>query len=100
MRILGIKSIIVKKYRPNFSKTKPVERKNLINRDFSTTSINQKWTTDITYIHTIKNGWCYLVSVMDLHSRKIIGYSLSTNIDSNLVISAVENAFYLQKPET
>lgn len=100
MRILGIKSIIVKKYRPSFSKTKPVERKNLINRDFSTTSINQKWTTDITYIHTKKNVWCYLASVMDLHSRKIIGYSLSTNIDSNLAISAVENAFYLQKPET
>lgn len=101
MKSLNIKSIIVKKYRPySSSKTKVVERKNLINRDFTTTNINQKWTTDITYIHTVKHGWCYLASVMDLHSRKIIGYSLSRKIDTDLAISAIKNAVYLQSPKT
>jgi len=40
--------------------------------------------TDITYIHTIKDGWCYLASVMDLYSRKIIGYAMSKSIDTAL----------------
>ncbi|WP_420829656.1 DDE-type integrase/transposase/recombinase [Crassaminicella indica] len=37
--------------------------------------MNQKWVTDITYIYTIKDSWCYLASIMDLYTRKIIGYS-------------------------
>jgi putative transposase len=71
---------------------------NIINRDFSTTGINQKWVTDITYIHTIKDGWCYLASVMDLNSRKIVGHSMSKNIDTTLAIKALDNAYKLQKP--
>ena len=71
---------------------------NIINRDFSTTGINQKWVTDITYIHTIKDGWCYLASVMDLNSRKIVGYSMSKTIDTTLAIKALDNAIKLQRP--
>ena len=41
-----------------------------LKRDFTTTSINEKWVVDITYIQTIKDGWCYLASVLDLHSKK------------------------------
>ena len=41
-----------------------------MNQDFTATGINQKWCTDITYIHTQKDGWTYLASVMDLYSRK------------------------------
>jgi len=66
MNKLGIKSIVCKKFRPYPSKNKVKSRENIINRDFSATGINQKWVTDITYIHTIKDGWCYLASVMDL----------------------------------
>ena len=77
MKKLGIRSIVSKKFKPFSSNSKVYQRKNLINRDFSTSNINQKWVGDITYIHTIKHGWCYLASVMDLYSRKIIGYSLS-----------------------
>ena len=43
---------------------------NVLKRDFTTTYINEKWVGDITYIHTIKDGWCYLASVLDLHSKK------------------------------
>ena len=99
MRVLGIRSIITKKYRPSSSRIKIDERENLLKRDFSTTSINQKWVTDITYINTIKDGWCYLASVMDLHSRKIIVYSLSKKIDTELALSAVKNAICLQNPQ-
>ncbi|MBU5294095.1 hypothetical protein KQH90_08610 [Anaerosalibacter bizertensis] len=63
---LGIKSIVCKKFRPSSSRNKVDSREHIINRDSSTTGINQKWVIDITYIHTIKDGWCYLASVMDL----------------------------------
>lgn len=98
MNQLGIKSIIVKKYRPTTYKSKVKEQKNILKRDFTANTINEKWVTDITYIHTIKDGWCYLASVMDLYSRKIIGYSMSKFIDTELAIKAVKNAIKLQKP--
>lgn len=99
MNKLGIKSVLCKKFRPFSSKNKVENRENILGRNFSTTGINQKWVTDITYIHTIKDGWCYLVSVMDLNSRKIVGYSMSKKIDTELAIKAVKNAYKLQKPD-
>lgn len=98
MKKLGIRSIIVKKYRPTSSKKKIEAQENVLKRDFNTTTVNEKWVTDITYIHTIKDGWCYLASVMDLYSRKIIGYAMSKSIDTDLALQAVKNAVTLQKP--
>ncbi|EIY5796038.1 IS3 family transposase, partial [Enterococcus faecium] len=64
MKKLGIKSITIKKYRPTSSKRKIEEQENVLKRDFQANTINEKWVTDITYIHTVKDGWCYLASVM------------------------------------
>ena len=50
---------------------------NILNRDFSTTTINQKWCGDITYIHTAE-GWLYLAIIIDLHSLAIIGWSMDS----------------------
>lgn len=66
--------------------------KNLLNRDFKTKDINEKWLGDITYIYTKKNGWCYLASVLELHTRKIIGYSLSKTMTTDIVINALDMA--------
>ena len=60
MADMGIRSIVVKKFRYYADKTSLEERDNIINRDFKTTNTNQKWCTDITYIHTIQDGWTYL----------------------------------------
>lgn len=65
---------------------------NLLNRDFKTKNVNEKWLGDITYIYTKKNGWCYLASVLELHTRKIIGYSLGRTMTTDLVIKALEMA--------
>ena len=62
MRKANIKSIIVKKFRPTPSKEKVVERENILQRDFTTNALNEKWVSDITYIHTLRHGWCYLAS--------------------------------------
>lgn len=98
MRKIGIRSIVSKKFRPYSSESEVYQRKNILNRNFSTQTINQKWVGDITYIHTLKDGWCYLASVMDLHSRKIVGYSFSKSMDTEIVISALDNAYKSQRP--
>ncbi|WP_375166282.1 DDE-type integrase/transposase/recombinase [Peribacillus simplex] len=59
--------------------------------------MNEKWVADITYIHTLKNGWCYLASVLDLHSKKIVGYSFSRSMTTELVTKAFNNAHLSQK---
>ncbi|MGM7683796.1 IS3 family transposase [Cytobacillus sp. Hm23] len=98
MKAADIRSIIKKKFRPYSSNKQVIERENVLNQDFSTTTINEKWVGDITYIHTLKDGWCYLASVMDLHSRKIVGYSFSRSMTTNLVIKALEHAITTQDP--
>ena len=60
-------------------------------RDFSATAPNQKWVTDITYIW-VEKRWLYLATVMDLYSRKIIGWSLDTNMTEQLITQAMQMA--------
>lgn len=87
MRIFRIHSITVKKYRPTKdSKNRVEERTNLLNQDFSTTSINPKWVADITYISTAKDGWTSLNSVIDLFPKKIIGYTYSKQMITEIMI--------------
>ena len=89
MKSGGLASIIQKKYTPyKQSKELVLDRDNILEQDFSTTSINQKWVSDITYIYVQKEGWCYLASVMDLHSKKIIGYHFSKQMTTDVIIQA------------
>ncbi len=89
-----------KKYKPyKQSKELVLERENILEQDFSTTSINQKWVSDITYIYVQQVGWCYLASVMDLHSKKIIGYHFSKQMTVDIVIQALTKAYVSQRPQ-
>ncbi|MCS1352415.1 IS3 family transposase [Mechercharimyces sp. CAU 1602] len=92
MRKMGIFSITHKKFRPYSKKTSIQERTNLLKRDFTTMGLNQKWVSDLTYVHTSQDGWCYLASVMDLHSKKIVGYSFSRRMTTEVVMKAIKNA--------
>jgi putative transposase len=65
---------------------------NILNRDFSASRPNQKWSADITYI-PLQNRWVYLAVVMDLSSRQIVGWDLSSNMGEDLVCSALDMAF-------
>lgn len=89
---MDLRSIVIKKYRHHSSKVDISERKNILDQDFKSSTINQKWCTDITYIHTIKDGWTYLASVMDIYSKKIIGYAYGKSMTAELAVKAVENA--------
>ncbi len=89
----GLRSIVVKKYNHHANHgTVPNDKENILKRDFETETINQKWCTDITYIHVQKEGWTYLALVMDLCSHKIIGYAYGTSMTAELAIEAVKNA--------
>jgi transposase InsO family protein len=65
---------------------------NILNRDFFAAKPGQKWVSDITYLREI-NGWVYLTVVIDLFDRKVIGWSLSNNLQAaNTTIPAFEMA--------
>jgi transposase InsO family protein len=65
---------------------------NLLWRKFAASRPNEKWTTDITYIWVDKQ-WLYLATVMDLYSRKIVGWSLDSSMTEQLITDALKMAF-------
>ena len=71
---------------------------NLLARNFTAAAINTKWAADITYVPT-DDGWLYFAAVMDLYSRRIIGWSMSERIDSRLVTDALKMAIEQRRPQ-
>lgn len=70
---------------------------NVVDRNFTPSRKNETWTADITYIPT-GEGWLYLAAVEDLHSRKIVGWSMSERMESRLVVDALEMAIQREAP--
>jgi transposase InsO family protein len=71
---------------------------NMLKGNFSSEQENRIWTSDITYLWT-KEGWLYLAVVMDVYSRKIVGWSLGSSLSKQLVIKALMMAIVHRKPE-
>ncbi|PNZ35470.1 IS3 family transposase, partial [Staphylococcus lutrae] len=95
---MGIRSITKKKYKATTdSKHNLPIYPNLLNQQFKVEKPGVVWVSDITYIYT-REGWVYLATVMELFSRRIIGWSMSNRMTKDLVISALERAFTAQKP--
>jgi putative transposase len=69
---------------------------NHLNRQFNAVVPNQRWVSDITYIPTVE-GWLYLAVIMDLFSRKIIGWSMSNRMKESIVIDALKMALFRRK---
>ena len=69
---------------------------NLLWRDFQAGRANVKWTSDITYIW-VKDQWLYLATVMDLFSRKIVGWAVDTTMTEALITTALNMAFDLRE---
>lgn len=92
MRKAGIVPKTVRKFRittDSRKSKKPAD--NVLNQDFSTTYRNEKWAADVTYIPT-REGWLFLAAVLDLHTRKIVGWSMSDRLTSSLSVQALKNA--------
>jgi putative transposase len=98
MKEAGIHAMAKKKYRATTDSkhTLPVAA-NSLNRNFSVNKLNQFWVADITYIYT-QEGWLYLSTIMDLYSRKIVGWSMKNRITQELVLEALDMAIKQRKP--
>ena len=70
---------------------------NVLNREFSPPAPNQAWGTDITYLWT-QQGWIYLAVVIDLYSRRVVGWCMDRRMKKALVIRALMMAVNLRKP--
>ncbi len=70
---------------------------NLVDREFSVERANQTYVSDITYIWT-QEGWLYLAVVLDLYSRKVVGWSMSSRMKASLVCDALKMAIWQRKP--
>ena len=72
---------------------------NHLSQNFSAIAANKKWVSDFTYIDTME-GWLYLAVVLDLFSRKVVGWSMSDRMDTALVEAALQMALQARQPTT
>jgi putative transposase len=79
------------------SKHRHLVAENSLAREFQAAAPDQKWVGDITYILTAE-GWLYLAVVLDLYSRKVVGWSMSTEMRTDLVLDALNMAVTDRKP--
>ncbi len=70
---------------------------NVLDRRFDSWQVNRAWVGDITYVAT-DEGWLYLAAVMDLGSRRIVGWSMSERMKAELVCDALKSAYWRRKP--
>ncbi len=71
---------------------------NVLDRRFNPQAPNQAWVADITYIRT-ERGWLYLAAVLDLYSRKIVGWAMAPSMPAELVCTALQMAIALRQPK-
>ena len=98
MRELGIKARQKRRYKATTDSNHELPvAKNHLNREFTVSSPNQCWVSDITYIYT-GEGWLYLAAIMDLYSRKIIGWAMDKRMTQDLVVKALKMALQRRRP--
>jgi len=101
MQDLGIQSRVSSKFKPTTTVNDPTKKPapNILAQDFEADAPNRKWVADITYLPTAC-GWVYLAVVVDLFSRKVVGWNMSDRLTTPLVTIALRNAIESRKPET
>ncbi|QMV41406.1 IS3 family transposase [Cohnella cholangitidis] len=95
----ALRSCVSKKFRvttTDSNHTLPIAP-NVLNQNFKTTAPNKVWVTDITYV-PCREGRMYLASIMDLYTRKIVGWKLGDRMTTDLVLAALDQAYKAQKP--
>ena len=99
MKIHGIKARGKRKFVVTTdSKHKLPIAPNLLNREFTVDKPDRVWTSDITYIPT-GEGWLFLVAVIDLFSRQVVGWSMQPHMQASLVVDALRMAWFRREPE-
>ena len=70
----------------------------LVGRNFAAAAPNKVWTADITYVHT-QEGFLYLAFILDVYSRKVVGWSMAHHLRAEMVVDALEMALWRRKPK-
>jgi putative transposase len=92
MRQAGLRAVVAPRFQVTTdSKHALPVAQNLLARDFGASEVNVKWASDITYLWT-GEGWLYLAVVLDLFSRRVVGWCMDTRLDRSLVINALKAA--------
>jgi transposase InsO family protein len=101
MKTDGLLPLRARKWQPQTTKQHPGARTapNLLNQDFQASRPNEKWVGDITYIDTAE-GWLYLAAILDLYSRRVVGWAMEDRMDSSLVEKAWKMAVLQRHPPT
>jgi putative transposase len=98
MRLNGLRPVWRRKFvHTTDSKHTMAVSPNVLDRQFEQTQPNHAWVCDITYIRT-RSGWLYLAAVLDLHSRKIVGWAMSSAMPAALVCAALQMAIVQRNP--
>ena len=98
MRNEGLRAQVGYKRRPGKYGTKPaIVAANQLQQDFNVDAPDRVWVTDITYIRT-HEGWLYLAAVIDLYSRKVVGWSMASRMQTSLALNALLMAVWRRKP--
>jgi transposase InsO family protein len=98
MRLRGLRAKQSRRYRSTTKrKRKRHVAPNHLQRDFGADGPNEKWVADITYIPT-REGWLYLAAVLDLYSRRIVGWAMSERMTDELTLSALRMALQRCQP--
>lgn len=100
MREMGLKSRVSRQFKPTTTQVDPsrAPAPNILAQDFTAEAPNRKWVTDITYLPT-EQGWVYLAVVLDLFSRKAVGWAIGASLETNLVSTALRRAIEARRPE-
>lgn len=100
MRQGGLKAQVGYKRRPSNYGTKPsIVAPNQLQQNFDVGQPNKAWVTDITYIKT-HQGWLFLAVVIDLYSRRVVGWSMNGRMQTSLVLNALLMAVWHRKPSS
>jgi putative transposase len=99
MRCLGLEGVrrgkTVRTTMPDTSVPCPLDR---VNRQFQADRPNQLWVSDFTYVSTWQ-GWLYVAFIVDVFARRIVGWRVSTNMTTDFVLDALEQALYDRQPD-
>ena len=98
MRLAGLRSKVRRKYRVTTdSKHHFPVAPNRLERNFTTDAPDKAWVSDITYLAT-RTGWLYLTVIIDLFSRLVVGWALSSSLSHEMVVTALKRAIRSRRP--
>ena len=100
MRLAGLQGRHPRAWRPTtIAGRRPIDAPDLLEGEFTVTEPDTAWCGDITYVRTV-DGWAYLATVLDLASRKVVGWAMADHLRTSLVTDALAQALATRRPAT